>query len=288
MGVVYSPEEVAAGHVAKPGDQVALGKELIYLAQTQESIAAIQVYGSTALGSASLRSDMDGLVIYNDGEMMMAIEAIKTMNQAAREAGNYAKAEIHLEPTTPWKRSTRLGNREYLAHFRQIYQQYPQWAVNNPARYLDTTPVTSEEYLFDAVNALEAKTEKFTKAYLQPEIDYSALQRALELPVAVARKVQHVTELHTLPKPPEHKGSMRELGSAILQSLQGRYPSAKSALALHSNLQTFDAMYTEKLDEVVRTGGIEGYADYLHGNKGVILKTAIELSSIWQEILMKL
>lgn len=288
MPVVYSPEEVKNGHVAKDGDHAALGKRIIRLVDTEKAIIAIQIYGSTALGTASLCSDMDGLVIYEDGARTTAIEAIRSVSFAARTEGNYAKTEIHLEPATPPKRSTRLGNREYLAHFERICQQYPQWSVNNPAQYLDRTPATAEEYLADAINAFEAKTEKFTKASLKPEVDYGALQRALELPVSAARKVQHVSGLRISPQPSEQKLKMVELGGNLLRSLIGTYPSAKSALVSHNSLQALNTVYTVKLSEAVSTGNVEKYIDFLEGSRDVILKTAVELSSIWHEILTEL
>ncbi len=283
MGVVYSPEEIRNGHIPRVGDHAALGRSLLDIVGVNGSILAGVVYGSTAVDRASQRSDVDVLFIYRTGELLTSLNLAKTALNDARSNGNFAKDEIHMEPSITLGSASRSGVSDYISHFKRVCQNNTGWSVGDPLQYLDLTPVGQAEHQADVANFLAAKTEKFTKAAFASEPDYKAMQRALELPVSIARKIQGLSSLSKGSLPSEDKQSMLSVGRSILLERRSRSSNGVDAQTAQEKLVAFDQNYTWALSLAVR-GEID-YLGFIARNYQPVIETAITLSSAWQEII---
>jgi hypothetical protein len=290
MGVVYSPEEVALGHVAKPGDHQALGRLLLSAAAESRYIQAGIIYGSSVFGTAGIRSDVDYLAIYDNDDALKAFAALREAKQCAVQRGIYAVAEEHWEPETPFVKPGQV-DKQYLAHFTSVARKFPSWLVNDPVSYIDQTPLSKGDLLFSTRQYVSAKTAKFTKTACDLSPDYHDIQRALELPVAIARKVMLVMRpYYDSMAETENKKAMATLSHAILthsKIAQIEY----SCQASHSQerLLYFDQEYSSVLKQAVYEVSLRkntnGYEKWLGGHTREILDQAFLLSTSWQRIL---
>ena len=290
MGVVYSPEEVALGHVAKPGDHEALGRLLLSAAENSPVIRAGIVYGSSVYGIANRRSDVDYLAIYDDDAALDAFTLIRGVKRAAMDRGIYAKAEEHWEPEEPLVKPGQV-DKQYLAHFAAVTQRSPGWVIGNPISYIDQTPLEKNDLLFSVRQYLSAKTAKFTKTACDLSPDHHDIQRALELPVAIARKVMLVMQPHCgVMAPTENKGAMITVSNRILNSpcISRMFPT-KQAVDSQARLLFFDREYSAALDRAMEVDGhyrsIGRYEKWLNRHTREILDQAFILSRSWQKIL---
>ena len=285
MGVVYSPEEVASGHIARTGDHQRLGHYLLDAVKPRSPLLAGVVYGSTVT-TPSIRSDVDVLFIYGDGRENEALSYIKDIKAQARNDGIYAKVEEHFEPEFPLIKPGQTDP-QYLAHFRRVIASQSTWAVNNPLDYLCSTEPSEDELLRDVIGFVSGKRAKFAAAATDDEMDYRVLQRAFELPVAIARKVKQVmTARYGEDAPTEDKHHMRRIGSEVLASfIEDGVRYARLASELHLELSELDKAYTSVLQDSLRSKDVKGYDAYLRSSRTYTIETAFNLALYWQGVL---
>lgn len=266
MGVVYSPEEVASGHIAKTGDHQRLGRRLLDVVTPDSPLLAAVIYGST-VSSPSIRSDVDVLYIYGDGRESEALAYIRDVKLKARQEGIYARVEEHFEPEIPLIKPGQTDP-QYLAHFRRVIASQPTWAVNDPLDYLCSAEPSEDELLRDVIGFVSGKRAKFAAAATDEDMDYRVLQRALELPVAIARKVKQVmTARYGEDAPTEDKNHMRRIGSEVLVSfIEDGIGYAKLASESHLQLSELDKTYTSVLQESLQSKDVIRYEAYLRSS----------------------
>lgn len=289
MGVVYSPEEVALGHVAKLGDHQALGRLLLAASRENEYVRAGIVYGSTVFGTANRRSDVDYLAVYEEGAALEAFAVVREVKQYAVQQGIYAKAEEHWEPETPFIQPGQV-DKQYLAHFTSVAKKFPDWIVNDPVSYIDQTPLSRSDLLFSTRQYVSAKTAKFTKTACDLSPDYHDIQRALELPVAIVRKVMLVMRPYWAGVvETENKGAMTTLSRAILSNPEiAQLAYSRQASRSQEQLLYLDREYSSILEQAIHEVSLRknsSYEGWLHKHTREILDQAFLLSTSWQEVL---
>lgn len=289
MGVVYSPEEVAHGQVARPGDHAKLGQLLLSEAKNSDAIKAGIVYGSTVCGMSNMRSDVDFFAIYGEGEALAAYEKVRAAKEYALQTGIYAKAEEHWEPEHPFVKPGQV-DKQYLNHFSRVVRRSPGWAIGDPMSYIDQTPLNRDELLFSIRGYISAKTAKFTKASCDLNPDYHNMQRALELPVAIARKVLLVMDPHhDSPIATEKKQAVRQvIDAALTRADMVRLPGVKEILEEQKVLSNLDTAYSLTLSDAVSDWNShrsnKGYEKWLIGHSREMLERAFLLSFSWQRL----
>ncbi len=290
MGVFYTHEEVSKGHVAQPGSHRQLAGMVLGVAHRHPDIVAAALYGSTAsldprMGPTT-RSDVDWVVIYNDKNPIGAFTAIREIKQQAEEVGCYARLEEHYESDNMYGQPGQI-DKQYIQHFARVIQRSPAMVVGDPLAYMDTTPMTRGELLFSVRQFLSAKAGKFALASTSRELDPKVAQRALELPVAITRKVKQVLEPF-IPEDfdTEDKRGMHLTAKAILLHPDiARLPGAHDALENHVKLQQFDYNYTLLLEQTLKDGDIQAYQRAIDRSRDEVFERAFMLSKAWQRVL---
>ena len=288
MGVVYSPVEVINGEIPNHGDHRELGKSLLEFVRNEPSLRAGILYGSTVYDKASLRSDVDVLYVYEDDGLLSALTSYRSLVRNLGFAGNYARPEAHFEPTKPLLKDGQ-SDKQYIAHFKRVQAKFPEWTINNPLQYLDLTDSSKNELTRNTIGFVARKQAKFAKALVterDPE-DYQTYQRALECPIAIARKIVQLIEPNIeVICPAEDKKAVNSTIQTIFARLvdDGSY-AANEADVLHHSLIDIDNQYTQVLTEVLDTGNVLKYITFLRNNRDEAISQALKLSVAWQKIL---
>jgi hypothetical protein len=189
MSRVFSYEEIRDGRV--PGSNVfdialANFEEFSQNAVDNGIIDGSFVYGSVALGVANRRSDFDNFISLTDG----CVHSYNTVK-------NFFASVVELNPsipTTPMvyaKQALRQGRHEIDRFFGQHLACDHRVVIgNDPATYIKYSDQPAGDIL---TNYLAQKKRRLTNTYVSPEPldlrDGCGLQRMLELPAAVGRKV---------------------------------------------------------------------------------------------------
>lgn len=286
MGVVYTPEQVALGQYPQEGDHARLGEALLDVVQHSESILAGVVYGSTAVGIASRRSDVDFLAVCEEGSFVQGLAVVRAVKQQELAGGNFARLEEHFESDRPFEKTGQVDV-QYLQHFKRIIETAPAWAVGDPLAYIGEIEPSTEELGQSVREYVRSKAGKFGKVAASTEVDYSDLQRALELPVAITRKTRQVAEAYFGDDAvTEDKMSMARIGEEILTHPQIiRRPGASDALEKHSELIRLDRECTEQLEIAIARDEVDSYAAWLNKSYLRAIEGAVVLSRSWQRVL---
>lgn len=217
MGKVFTQWEVADGRIPEPGahEQAALfimsdliraydETEVFDLSKPDEipafGLASGMVYGSVAMGVANRRSDLDVLLNYHpdySAEIIPRIgEVIKTIRQRFA-----VPVEPNIYPVNalydPRKHSVDPLFAEHLIAIQ--YQEGHPWSYgwpvdglaysNNRLDFSDSDRIRSI-----ALAYVNAKRSQFARAIAHgDQINFPVLQRALELPTALGRKILAAT-----------------------------------------------------------------------------------------------
>jgi hypothetical protein len=290
MGVYYTAEEVAKGHVAQPGSHYQLANMVLGVARSHPDIVAAALYGSTASVDPSMgptiRSDVDWVVFYNEKNPLGAARAIREVKKEAIESGCYARLEEHFESDDTYGQPGQI-DKQYLQHFARVIRHSPAMVVGDPLAFMDMTPMKRNELAFSVRQYLSAKAAKFALASTSLELDPKAAQRALELPVAITRKVKQVLK-HFIAEDfeTENKKGMHQTASVILQHPGiARLPGARDALENHFRLQQFDDNYSLLLEQTLRDGDIQRYQHEINRSRDEVFERAFMLSRAWQRVL---
>lgn len=205
MGKVFSPEEVGAGHVPEPGahqkaatfvlDSLLFEQVEPGLYSGIPGVVAALVYGSTTFKPRT-RSDVDVLISYDPNQTGIALPAIRNVLEEAKRLYN-----VPIEAGVTYEGALRSPLEHgmdalFLRHLASIQERMPQWRRNRPvpdeslAQELNWAKVVEI-----AVSYCSNKARLFAWALTETDRSFGlyAMQRALELPSAIGRKVLAAT-----------------------------------------------------------------------------------------------
>lgn len=325
MGRVFTPESIAHDEIPRPGAHERAGTFVLgelfnkatsgYLdlqpeppaspglglegdisewTDSEGRVEAAMVYGSTALGRASLRSDLDVLVTYraDDGETLRHIgsvfaEAERTFHVPVEKQlfEAFASSDPLIHNIDPL----------FMMHLRKVQaMEDPQWSINWPVVFMHTDdPIKSARLRRMGIRYAAMKAKLFAGTLTSRDahdgrIDYSAFQRALELPGAIGRKGVPATNREGDPLPDtDDKYALQALARERLEVLVAEsrawfYPRANLAISQHDALLRRDAEYDAVLQETIEDPTkLREYDDWLHGNYLPSLRLARDVSMAW-------
>jgi hypothetical protein len=307
MGKVYSVEAVAAGNIPEPGAHVEAGQFILdelfggpnenFFSDDfritddfldPNSLVSGMVYGSTAQGKANIRSDVDVLINYSERDPATAFSAIRGVFAAARERYK-VPIESHILPDAVLLRKAQHGvDSLFASHLLEVAASPddPSWTRNNPVQYLKAGGLEEPDPYRDRLIAeayVSEKRNNFTKVLgnLDRGMDVDALQRALELPSAIGRKVLVASheDGDIIPHISE-KAATRE---AVLRKTEELAPEGfECAADSQRQLIAFEQEYSEMLDSVLDGATtLEAYDAWLqHAYEPAVL-AAHSVSSAW-------
>lgn len=197
MGRVFTPEQISDNKLPKRGAHEAAGRYIIDALgdETAGSITGAMIYGSTTTGP-NRRSDVDVLVTLSpydyDNRMLLAARDV----MASAEAQFNVPVEAQVVSTIDIARPLQHGIDPLFAIELSKAADKKRWVRGNPLGNLGIYDLSDTALRAIGVQYSAAKMKKFTKAILEGrgDVDYHVLQRALELPAALGRKVLPATD----------------------------------------------------------------------------------------------
>ncbi|HEX5448275.1 MAG TPA: nucleotidyltransferase domain-containing protein [Candidatus Saccharimonadales bacterium] len=310
MGRVFSPEQIRDDHIPEPGAHTRAGRfvletlfeppglwlpiddasrQLNYDVDRKiRSIESGMVYGSTALGTANLRSDLDVLITYYHSHP----QALATLRETFEQAEDQFKVPVehHIVPVTALSNPlTHTIDPLFATHLRDVQrQENPRWSYNWPMHGYHGITINEQQVRALAIRYCGTKRRQFINGLVdyRDSSNYAIMQRALELPAAIGRKVLAATD-----GPEAVDQSLLQNKSEILGMLLDRYNSSRiewmgepdKALA---DLAELDYEYSDLLISTI--GGetsLDEYSKWLESHYLKALDLAIHVASSWIDIL---
>lgn len=194
MGKIISAESIAQGAYPRQGDHERVAGELMEAAEAIPSLRAAIVFGSTALGHANRRSDVDIAIAHKEGDAM-AFFADLQHTFASLPQGNLVETHI-ISDSALRKGEVHDGDVFLAEHLRlaaltsRVPGIHPEAFAAMPD-FLATLPPDEALTIGERVTKkyLHHKERKFFNALRNgDDQNHSRLQRAFELPMAITRK----------------------------------------------------------------------------------------------------
>ena len=190
MGRVFSYEEITEGNLptADTFDSAQqVFSELVASGVDKGWLDGAFVYGSVALGLANRRSDFDAFLALTDSTPKAYGAAKELINTVL---GN-SNRTIPIVPIVQPRQALETGRHEMDRFFGQhLSSEFRLVQGNDPADYISYAPNPASEIL---ASYLFQKRRRITNAYTSSlPLDFrdgNGIQRMLELPSAVGRKV---------------------------------------------------------------------------------------------------
>lgn len=318
MGKVFTPVAVEAGYVPEPGAHEAAGRLILeslsfpykmtdgMQRERLGHVEGVMIYGSTALGTANIRSDVDVLFTYN----LASTRPSHLYGQGVLQAVNEVFSEVESKYHTPIEPSPYAANTlsntllhtidpGFALHLHAV-QENPVWSVNWPVAGLyggfGKTEV-QDRLRPSVIRFLGHKQKRFARSIVdfRGEPDLDAMQRAFELPNAAGRKILSLDPADetgiraSTDKPGTLKTVAQRMGQ-LIEDWQGRGLGLLLQEGLVDNqftrLVETDVEYTDVLQQAVQGQiTIESYTQWLRKNYSTALARAHAVSSFWIEVL---
>lgn len=261
MGVVYSALDIECETFPTEGDHERAAESVLAVVSELPGVDTTMVYGSVAEGRSNLRSDLDVLVTYTaEGteEALLRRMIAKELDEV--ETHTDVRVEANIWPThEPLAlRTARINDLLFAGYLARHMNLTDEWRIGSPdvvtMRVAEGLHSASEHDIAQIVlKYAAAKHKRFMRAPLLYKDDprvLSAMQRALELPKAIGRKVVQLKDLS------EAGRTQPELIDTLLESgLDGTTAGAIVALS------ETDREYTDLIE------GIDAYGDISSSGK---------------------
>ena len=301
MGKVFSPAEIHAGNVPEPGAHNAaalfivdaLFKPTLDLFNNN-GVDGGMIYGSTAMGSANMRSDVDVLATYDQNRADRALPMIRRVLHRARVDYKVPVESNILAVGAVYSPLEHAIDPLFAKHLLEIQEQDdPRWSYNWPVSGLALAPsaVTKENVRMVAIRYCSAKARRLARGLIEQsdEPDYKTMQRALELPAAIGRKVLAVANgIGFVDQSVLQDKDNATLGTAqFLDRIIGTgWSNFKQVLPNFLELSAIDTAYSTILTEVVVGKASEReYEDFLNQNHERSVLLGIDVASTMVDIL---
>lgn len=202
MGVVYSSKEIASGAIPQNGAHLEAAQEIFKRISKLDIVKLIVVYGSIYEGKSNVRSDLDILATYDAhslNEEYETIVALKTIFDDV-EGRMHVKNEPNIWPANePIEvRMQRSYDFLFYQHLDEAMKN-SRWTAGERDKKIEllaNTNLGGETLKLAVLAYLAYKHKGITIA--PPNFDESpdslkSLQRTLELPKALGRKVRQIS-----------------------------------------------------------------------------------------------
>ncbi|MCL2173712.1 hypothetical protein FWH58_00190 [Candidatus Saccharibacteria bacterium] len=255
MGRVFSAEQIQRGMYPSL-DDFAIAKQIF-----AGSVAAGvelglfyggEIYGSVAVGTQTVRSDMDVLILLTSGGGQWRSAALRILKTIDRMTDGRVLVDSPLvEPAS----FTLSGDHELDQFFIETLIGPDRITVGrDPARYILANGALPRDVLYSYIIQ---KNRRLRDAYNSPDSDigyYNGLQRQLELPVAMARKaLQALGAAGVYPTEKfsaVNKPAVIELGRKLFSSRE--LSSEYNLVETFDKLVKMDEYYSFVLDEFIK------------------------------------
>ncbi len=301
MGQVFSGEQIFKGQIPEPGAHAHAGKYILERFDDEGgsslSIDGAMVYGSTALGTASLRSDVDLFIAYHPDDARETLQNIRTILADAEQTYR-VPIESHALDTTSLRNPLRHSIDPLFAE--QLLDiaddlRMREWVVGHPLGALRYFEMTERRVRGVAVQYTGAKAKQFARAILayRDTVDLTTLQRALELPSAIGRKVIPATiAFGETPYDSADKKAMirltqQRLGK-LFEAASWDWLGSENPVSEFVALERLDREYSAVLDSAVNglTSGSQ-YEKWLSNNYLPALQAARAVSYDFSELVKR-
>jgi hypothetical protein len=264
MGRVYTPEEVWDFHVSETPRHREAGRfalhalfpkdpadNRILILNDEPIFTSAMIYGSSVDGPGpNIRSDLDLLVTHSDNVSKNYAKSRLGDIVDETEAGYKLKVEPKLFPDSGITKNE--VDPLWAEHIVDVKQRLPGWCVNDPSRILVPHLLKSDDWEGHALlglRYLDGKAAEFSEAIWSYVgfANYTVLQRALELPSAIGRKILPATKMPGEILPPiSDKAGTRAL---VEQRIIDNFDSIQGAQLLEDQraLAAKDTEYTRRL-----------------------------------------
>lgn len=304
MGKVFTSEEIRVGAIPEPGahleaaeyvvDQLFYGQKAFSddpWAWLEPKISSGMVHGSVTHGTANVRSDLDVVLIYHSDRA----EVLDTVQDVFVEVADKFKVPIEANVMT----LTNALNKNH--HIDPLFLRYLRQAQDNPKFSWewpsDCLGIGFTQHDFHPIalartvqRYVGAKSDGFSRALALEDLrDEHALQRALELPKNLGRKVLGMVD-------PEF--DVREATTSDVQQGVSEFV-AKRAFVHDENygqdildtlrcLSNRDAEYDEVLQAtIIGEMSPEHYRAWLDKNRRELIRFAIHACDHFQDSVMR-
>lgn len=301
MGRVFPSEQIFKLEIPEPGAHARAGKYILERFDNEGgsglSIDGAMVYGSTALGTASLRSDVDLFIAYNPGDADETLLKIRTILGDAEQI-YHVPIESHALDTVSLRNPLRhsidpLFAEELLAISDDLSMQ--EWVVGRPLDDLRYFKMTDRRVRGVAISYTAAKAKQFARAILayRDTVDLATLQRALELPSAIGRKVIPATvafgeaSYDSADKKAMIRLAQKRLGK-LFEAASWNWLGSDDPVGVFAALEHLDREYSALLDSAVNglTSGSQ-YDKWLSENYLPALQAARAVSYDFGELVKR-
>jgi hypothetical protein len=320
MGKVFTVNEIANGDIPEVGAHYEAGQHFLgelfdhtpprnengrgYFHPRYHAVDSVMVYGSTALGLANVRSDLDVLVNFCESRSLHeqpVDECFSIIGSLIRTTQDKYKVPVqanilpHMWLWNPLKHNVDILFAQHLVRVQNMDD--PQWSFGFPADGLvhnrDTNNRTPDRIRAFAIRYTAAKARQMAKALtLYTEVDHHTLQRALELPSALGRKIVALADATK----PELAQAFEEVDGRDA-SFQGFVLAAASvewhrdygrdtSLLDMLSLKQKDEEYSELLDSTISgSTTLEDYQTWLEDQYRPTLQLAYRIAHDWTSLL---
>lgn len=334
MGRVFTPEQVANHEVPEPGAHELAGRTILKslfepeglytpnydhsqhssLLETEKTavpdswtlnteiytryfgLEAGMVYGSTALGCANIRSDLDILITYHQVASSTTMDIISEVFQAAEEEYRVLVEGNILNVSALFSPLEHSIDPLFARHLIDIQnQEEPRWSYNWPVDGLTSGGVDlhpdQEQVRALAIRYCSGKTRYLThkRTEYRGAIDYQALRRALEIPAALGRKVLAATlgvEQVDQDLLQNKNRIIGLLGEVLAKATEAAGYSLGEPELQMKRLAAADREYTELLNSALNgETSTESYRGWLDRRYIELLHLGHDVSAAWTEIM---
>lgn len=278
-------------------------------------IASAMVYGSTVLGTSNTRSDLDVLVNFYDyhsvksnDEVFTYIKSVFTDTEARFNVPVEANVLPHMALWSPLEHNV---DPLFARHLIDIQEQNGlEWSFNFPVDGLTTsassrilTPEDNPDISQDELNKNERLARALAIRYASgkalqmvraltgtdKEVHPKTMQRALELPAALGRKVVALSkfeknnELQVF----RNSDSRQDSFDGFIDAIHGMNVPNKECLAEDiTNLQSKDKEYGHLVDSVIDgSSSPSEHEAWLQAEYETVLQSAYRIGQDWTEVM---
>lgn len=312
MGVIFSPENVRDGAIPKPGAHDLAGQFILralheginekdpsflygtdaYRPFLEHSIDGAMIYGSTALGYATIRSDVDVFVAFNDYAPENALPHINDVISHA-EAKYDVPVETNVLGRNAMGSPLRHNIDPYFAEHLNTIQENEEWSWGWPVQGLRTRELSKPIVQKLALRYISTKARQYVRAFnaYRGQPDLAAMQRALELPSAIGRKA--IPAFSVGDGMGIDAGNKRNLAEATFQQFTALTAERMGLFADPAGPEEFEKLYQldGEYDALLAAtlGGntsISEYEEWIKNHYQAALMRAFKVSSAWCRLIL--
>lgn len=286
MGRIFSYEEIAEGRLPTP--ETFTNTHQVFSELAHEGIQdgwldGAFVYGSVALGLANPRSDFDAFLALTDSTLEVFVAA----KQLISETLDSCNRTIPMAPNVQPVRALEAGRHEMDRFFgKHLCGDNRIVYGNDPASYISFAPLPADQILADYIfHKRRRLTDAYTATSPHDASEDSGIQRLLELPTSIGRKLlPALEEVGIIGEQPEmgaHKKAVQARTRTLLAS--------ENLEEGFDQLLEFDQLYSDLL-HAASQGSVskEAYDDEIHGLHSGIPVAITWLSKLEESLLVKL